>query len=98
MNPVLSALNWDTPLAQFAKATGLAVSLVDTLGDPQSGPHTPTPFTARLAAADAWQESGPCRQAEAEAARQAVQAGAAVFLKALKDLTGFLRTGVEALD
>lgn len=87
MNPVLSSLNWDPPLAQFAKATGLAVSLLDASGKPCSGPHTPTPFTARLAEAGAWAEAGPCHRAEVEAARQAAHTGRTEVAKALEHLS-----------
>jgi signal transduction histidine kinase len=51
--------NWDTPLAQFAEATGLVTSAFDTAGVRRIGPKTASRLAGLLARSSLWDDDGP---------------------------------------
>ena len=51
-------LDWDTPLQQFAAATGLVTSAFDTIGVRRIGPKTGSRLADLLAGSSLWDEEG----------------------------------------
>lgn len=56
--------NWLHPFDDFAKASGITVSLYDANGQRQLGPITHHPLVRLLEENGAWKEGGLCREAE----------------------------------
>jgi signal transduction histidine kinase/CheY-like chemotaxis protein len=87
---LLSSPGWHTSLAQFARATGLTVTLYDTHGVIQAGPFAPTPLGSRLVGSSCWSEGqGVCLRVDREAVDSCLERGATVHLVGLNMLALF---------
>lgn len=62
---------WDGPLARFAKATGLVVTLYDSHFQRRSGPHTSSPLAICFQKAGFWGDLGHGTRIERELAQRA---------------------------
>lgn len=65
----------EPPLAKFAAASGLTLSLYDLVGQPQTGPLGLTPLGRFLSDAGAWGDDGLARRTERSVAQDAITTG-----------------------
>lgn len=72
---LLSAGFWDGPLARFAKATGLVVTLYDRDLRQRSGPHTLSPISECFAKTGFWSDDGPGAKLERETVSKCLKTG-----------------------
>ncbi len=68
--------DWDTPLAQFAEASGLVASAFDVTGARRVGPKTGSRLAALLAGSTLWDEDGPGTALERGLVRATIDGGA----------------------
>lgn len=70
---------WSEPLAKFAKATGLTISLYDQHGERRSNVITASPIGARLASAKFWSPGALGDTIDQDAAKACIAASSALY-------------------
>jgi len=74
-------------LNQFAKSTGLVVSLYDSSLKLVSGPHTPNPLSEKFKEANLWQQDGPAVKEERSLIQMSMKSGEVTFGSAFGTLS-----------
>lgn len=87
---LLTSPAWHTALAQFARATGLTVTLYDTEGRICAGPFASTPLASCLTEAGCWKvDAGLCLATDIEAIHDCVESGVITHTTGLSVLALF---------